>query len=161
MNLKKNEFFESEFHNNIIFINNGILRAFTEDSQGNTYTRIIAWENRFITNISIFKEFGKSNEIIECLENAEIIYIDKELFYKLLEQSPNLKNIYFNILSEYNELYVRMTTQLKCRGIKQKMEYLKSDFPNLINRINDSVIASFLGMSRESYVRGKIYLRGR
>lgn len=156
--LKKNEIFKSKYSNNIIFVDTGLLRAFIEDKKGCICTRIIAWENRFLTNITSFKHFNSSDETIEAIENSKIIYIKKELFYELLSTFPNLNIIYLNILSEYNELYIKKYSLQACKSIEEKMLFLKDNFPHLIKRTNDSVLASFLGISRESYVRGKIYL---
>lgn len=156
--LKKNEIFKSKYSNNIIFVNSGLLRAFVEDQKGIVCTRIIAWENRFLTNITTFKHFNSSDETIEALENSEIIYIEKDFFYQLLSTCPNLNIIYLKILSEYNELYIRKYSLYACKSIEEKMLFLKDNFPHLIKRTNDTILASFLGISRESYVRGKIYL---
>lgn len=156
--LKKNEIFKSKHSNNIIFVNTGLLRAFVEDKKGFVCTRIIAWENRFLTNINVFKHFNSSDETIEALENSEILYIEKDFFYQLLSHCPNLNIIYLNILSEYNELYIRKYSLYACKSIEEKMLFLKDNFPHLIKRTNDNILASFLGISRESYVRGKIYL---
>lgn len=156
--LKKNEIFKSKNSNNIIFVNSGLLRAFVEDKKGIICTRIIAWENRFLTNITTFKHFNSSDETIEALEDSEIIYIEKDFFYQLLSNCPNLNIIYLNILSEYNELYIRKYSLYACKSIKEKMLFLRDNFPYLIKRTNDSILASFLGISRESYVRGKSYL---
>ncbi|MCO4304892.1 Crp/Fnr family transcriptional regulator, partial [Riemerella anatipestifer] len=144
--------------NNIIFVNSGLLRAFVEDQKGTVCTRIIAWENRFLTNITTFKHFNSSDEIIEALENSEIIYIEKDFFYQLLSTCPNLNSIYLNILSEYNELYIKKYFLYACKSLKEKILFLKDNFPHLIKRTNDTILASFLGVSRESYVRGKKYL---
>lgn len=156
--LKKNEIFKSIHSNNIIFVNSGLLRAFVEDKKGNICTRIIAWENRFLTNITTFKHFNSSDETIEALENSEIIYIEKDFFYQLLSTFPNINIIYLKILSEYNELYIRKYSLYACKSIEEKMLFLKDNFPHLIKRTNDTILASFLGISRESFVRGKVYL---
>lgn len=156
--LKKNEIFKCTHSNNIIFVNTGLLRAFIEDKKGCICTRIIAWENRFITNIINFKQFNTSDETIEALENTEILHINKEFFYQLLENYPNLNLIYLKILNEYHELYIKKFHLYAGKSLEEKMSFLKDNFPNLIKRTNDSILASFLGISRESYVRGKKYL---
>lgn len=158
VSIKKNTFFKNECSNNIIFVNKGLLRAFVEDASGGVCTRIIAWENRFLTNITTFKHFNSSNETIEALEDTEMLYIERDLFFHLLSTSPNLNYIYLNILSEYNELYIRKYSLYACKSVKEKMIFLKENFSHLIKRTNDGVLASLLGISRESFVRGKKYL---
>lgn len=159
MSLKKKQYFDNKGVNYIIFVNKGILRAFTEDEDADkVVTRVIAWENRFINNFVKFKDFNQVNETIECIEDAEIVYIESDKFYKIISERINLNIVYFNILREYNELYIRRFVQYSKKSLEQKMMALKQDFPNLINRVSDSVLASFIGVSRESYVRGKRFL---
>lgn len=141
--------------NKLFFINKGLLRIFYVNDKGNEFTRMIAWENRFLTNMISFKNLGDNNEIIECIENAEILYIKRDTFNDLMKSSLNLKSIYADILEDYNANNVRRFQELNNNNIKVKMETLKYNFPQLIGRVNDVILSTFLGISRETFVRNK------
>jgi CRP-like cAMP-binding protein len=142
----------------LFFVNSGLLRDFYINETGNEITTIITCESRFLTNIISFNGFAENNETIECIENGEVLYISKENFDKLLKTSKNLKCIYADILEEYYALLTERFHYLNTKNVEQKINHLKNDFPFLINRVNDSLIASFLGITRETFVRNKKFL---
>ena len=39
--------------------------------------------------------------------------------------------------------------------LENKFLHLKQDFPNLIKELNDTLLASFLGINRETFARNK------
>ena len=141
--------------NKLFFVNKGLIRAYYTNVNGKEITRMIAWEGRFLTNIVSFKNFSENDEQIECIEKAEILYVNKQNFDFLMKSSLNLKSIYADILEEYNALHIKRFQSINTFNLDQKFEYLNSDFPNLINRASDNILASFLGISREYLVKNK------
>lgn len=98
--------------NKLFFVNKGLLRAYYSNNNEKEITRIIAWEKRFLTNIVSFRKLEDNKETIECIENAEILYITKIDFDKLLNSSLNLKSIYADILEDYNTMHIKRFEQL-------------------------------------------------
>lgn len=157
LNLKKKQILINENFpcNKLFFVNNGLLRTYYISNKGTEITRMIAWENRFLTNIVSFKYGEKNNETIECIENSEILCIDKDNFDTLLKSSLNLKSIYADILEEYNALHIQRFQSLNTFDLQNKFSHLQKFFPQILYRVNDGLLASFLGISRETYVRNK------
>lgn len=141
--------------NRLFFINNGLLRTYYSSNSGKDITRMIAWENQFLTNIGSFKNFMENNEIIESLKNGEILYITRDHFELLIKSSPNLKSMYIDLLEEHSAVYIKQFEVLNTFDLSEKLIYLKKEFPHLINKLNDTLLASLLGISRETYVRNK------
>lgn len=141
--------------NKLYFVKNGLLRAFYSNEKGNEITRMIAWENRFLTNLASFNGSVENNETIECIKDAEILHIDRTDFSSMLKLSLNLKSFYADILEEYNAMHIRRFESLNTHNLEMKFKYLKHEFPHLINQVNNSLLASFLGVSREAFVRNK------
>lgn len=131
------------------------MRAFYSNEQDKEITRMIAWENRFITNIASFKDLTENNETIESIKKSEILYISQNDFEILMKAHPNLKSIYTEILEEYNALHIRRFEALNTFNLQKKFEYLKLDFPHLIRELNDNLLSSFIGISRIHYVNNK------
>ncbi len=142
--------------NKLFFVNKGLLRAYYITSQGREVTRMIAWENRFLTNISSFRNFTQNNEIIECIENAEILSIEKDDFENILRKSQNLKCIYADLLEEYNSLHIKRYEHLNSGDSIEKLKYFKDNFFQLKNRLSDHILASFLSISRKTIERNKL-----
>ena len=141
--------------NKLFFINNGLLRAYYINEKEIEVTRMIAWENRFLTNIGSFRNKIVNNEIIECIENAEILYIDRSNFENLVNSSLNLKSIYADIIEEYNILHIKRFEQLNSKNSLGKYAYYKENFDPLHNRISDTLLSSFLTVSRKTIERLK------
>lgn len=141
--------------NKLFFINNGLLRAYYIYDKGKEITRMFAWEGRFLTNISSFKMHSENSETIECIKNADILYINRNDFEVLIKSSHNIKNIYTNILEEYTALHIKRFEVLNTFNLEKKLLHLKNDFPNLTNELNDNLLASFLGISRIHFVNNK------
>lgn len=141
--------------NKLFFINNGLLRAYYINDDGNEVTRMIAWENRFLTNIVSFRNFSENIEIIECIEKAEILAINRTDFDYLMKSSLNLKSIYADILEEYNALHIKRFEQLNSGNANEKLKYFNQNYAILKNRISDIHLSSFLSISRKTIERVK------
>ena len=141
--------------NKLFFVNRGLLRAYYINDKGKEITRMVAWKERFITNIGSFKSLYLNNETIECIKDGEVLYINRENFNNLMKSSPNLKSIYADILEEYTALHIKRFEVLNTFDLENKFLHLKQDFPNLIKELNDTLLASFLGINRETFARNK------
>ena len=141
--------------NKLFFINSGLLRAYYINEKGKEITRMFAWENRFLTNIGSFKMLSENNETIECVKDASILTINRDDFERLMKSSLNIKSIYADLLEKYNILHIKRFEALHTFDLEKKLLHLKLDFPNLINDLNDNLLASFLGISRIHFANNK------
>ena len=142
--------------NKLFFVNKGLLRTYYIDINGNEFTRRIAWENGFLTNMSSFRKNGiENNETIECIENAEILQITKIDLDKLLSLSADLTKIYQIILEKYMAINIRRYQHLSSSSPLEKLIYFNENYPLLKSRINDTILASFLSISRKTFIKRK------
>ncbi|QNS41775.1 cyclic nucleotide-binding domain-containing protein [Chryseobacterium manosquense] len=141
--------------NKLFFINSGLLRAYYINEKGKEVTRMFAWEGRFLTNIGSFKILSENNETIECVKDANILSINRDDFERFMKSSLNIKSIYADLLEKYNILHIKRFEALHTFDLEKKLLHLKLDFPNLINDLNDNLLASFLGISRIHFANNK------
>ena len=142
--------------NKLYFVNNGLLRTYYIDNNGNEFTRRIAWESGFITNMDSFRKNGlENNETIECIEDANIIEISKFDLDKLLATSENLKTIYLKILEKYMAINIRRYQHLANSNPLEKLIHFNENYTSLKNRINDTLLSTFLSVSRKTLIRTK------
>lgn len=140
--------------NKLFYVNEGLLRTYYLDTAGNEFTRRIAWKNGFITNMNSFRKNGiENNETIECIENAEILEISKSQLDYLLATSENLLKIYQIILEKYMAFNIRRYQHITLSTPHERLNYFNENFPILKNRISDTVLATFLSLSRKTLVR--------
>lgn len=156
---KKAQLIEKNFPcDKLFFVNNGLIRAYHVNDNGREITRMIAGKDRFLTNIGSFRNSYINNETIECIQGGELLYISRNNFEFLVKKSLNLKSIYADILENYSALQCRRFQSLTTSDINQKITHLLEDFPEIISQVNDGLLASFLGVSREYFVKNKTLL---
>jgi CRP-like cAMP-binding protein len=119
---------------------------------------MIAAESEFLTTPSTFKQDIKNPETLVCLEDTEYLYIDQTDLDQLLAHSPLFEAIYRSIFEEYMIRYINHLQLLANADVPAKIHYLKTHFPHLLFRCTDSVFASFLGISRQTFVAHKYLL---
>src|SRR5690606_36949887 len=98
---------------------------------------------------------------IEALEDSELLLITKPSWDLMLEKVPTLER-YFRILIQNNLI----VTQRRLMGsfsetAEEKYNNLILDFPDILQRVPQHMIASYIGISREtlSRIRGQIATR--
>lgn len=142
--------------NKLFFVNKGLLRTYYIDNNGNEFTRRIAWESGFITNMDSFRKNGlENNETIECIEDPNMIEISKFDLDKLLATSENLKTIYLKILEKYMAINIRRYQHLANSNPLEKLIHFNENYSSLKNRINDTLLSTFLSVSRKTLIRTK------
>lgn len=99
---------------------------------------------------------GENNETIECVQEGQILFIGREDFDTLCLYKP--KRHICRYFEGYNAMHTKRFEVLNTFDVYQKILHLKKDFPNLIHLLNDQLLASFLGISREYLVKNKSLL---
>lgn len=105
-----------------------------------------------------FRTSNKNIEAFECLEDTEYLYITRTDMNKLLECSKNFGVRYCDILEINNAEQINHIHFITNSEACAKLQYFKTQFPFLIGRVSDQVIASFIDFSRETFVRNKKHI---
>src|SRR4051794_24283880 len=132
------------------FVEKGLLRSYTVDDKG--YEQIVqfAIEGWWISDIYSFLTEEPSPYNIDAFEDAELLLLTKNSNEAMLEQVPKMEK-YFRILSQ-NAL-VAMQRRLVgsfSRSAEEKYTGLIKTYPNIIQRVPQHMIASYLGITPET-----------
>ncbi|SKD09836.1 cAMP-binding domain of CRP or a regulatory subunit of cAMP-dependent protein kinases [Chitinophaga ginsengisegetis] len=139
---------------NLFFVSKGLLRAYYEKDN----EEITSWfmmENDFIISVLSFFRRIKSYESIEALESCELIYITYDDLMELYANSLEFNIIgrklteHYYCKSEERLLAIRKQTAL------EKYEFLMQNYPDLTQRVPSKYIASYLGITQETFSRIK------
>ena len=143
------------------FVSNGLLRSYTIDNKGSEHILQFAFEGWWIGDIYSFITEKPSNFNIEALEDCELLLITKTSMDVLFEKVPKFER-YFRILIQNNLI----ATQRRLMGTlsetaEEKYTNLMSNFPGCLQRVPQHMIASYLGITREtlSRIRGQMAAR--
>lgn len=158
--LRKKHFIlqEGDISKYTIFVEKGILRTFMIDDKGNEHTLQFAMEGWWAADLYSFFTNEPSNFFIEALEDCELLLISKASYDELLDKVPAFER-YFRILLQ-NNLIATQKRLMKSLSetAEEKYLHLVSTYPDLLQRVPQILIASFIGITPEtlSRIRGNL-----
>ncbi|WP_158798921.1 Crp/Fnr family transcriptional regulator [Pedobacter sp. L105] len=137
------------------FVVKGCLRIYFIREDGQEATRHFAFENQFATGLASFITGAPSMEYIQVMENSELLRITRKDFYYLLNIIPAWEKFYrYNLENAYiSNLQVFQREITKDAELRYK-ELLDRD-PEVVKRLSNKVVASYLNMSPETLSRMK------
>ena len=135
------------------FVEQGMLRMFTVDEKGNEPILQFSSEGWWVADLYSFLTDEPSNYNIEALEDCELLLITKESWDILLEKIPAFER-YFRILIQ-NSLIATQRRLMSSISETAEEKYIKltNNFPGCIQRVPQHMIASYLGITRETLSR--------
>lgn len=140
---------------NIYFLTEGLVRNYFIDINGREFTRLITYENKFFTNFLSFQKQSPSRETIECLEDTRLILISKKDFNYLVDKHPILFRLFTEEVIKYHNFHLEKLEFLSLLSPKDKLEYLWANEPEIVKRVSNSVLASYIGVKQETCSRVK------
>lgn len=153
--LKKHQYLiqENEPITNIYFVTKGLLKASYIDTHGKEHIIQFAMENWWISDFQAFYTGVPSVTSIHCLEDVELYAISKDDLEKICLDNHKVEH-FFRIKNSlgYVALQKRIL-QLLMTDAKERFEQFSLQYPTLIQRVPKTIIASYLGVSRETLSR--------
>jgi CRP-like cAMP-binding protein len=140
---------EGDILRNIYFVKKGCLRLWF-NNQGKDITFQFFFENQVVSG---FVGTEKSIFNLESLEPSVIVTVRKSDFEKLLTEIPGLKDEFLEFVTQRLAMYSKLfLTRIKDNPKKRYDELLK-DNPEILKRIPQHYIASYLGITSVSLSR--------
>lgn len=143
------------------FVEKGILRSYTIDEKGAEHILEFAPEGWWIADLYSFFTDEPSHFTIDAIEDAEILLINKTNWNLLLQDIPAFER-YFRILLQ-NHLIATQRRLMQSLSETAEEKYLNytAKYPDCLQRIPQHMIASHLGITRETLSRLRKQLAGR
>lgn len=153
--VRKNHYLleEGKVSNFIGFVANGCFRLFRKGEDGQEYTMKFAIENWWISDFTSFMSGEPSNCYIEALENSELIWFSREAWDHLLATIPNFKRMIDSLTAKNFEANQDRIFSNISEPAEVRYDNFVNKYPTLYNRIPLYMIASFLGVTRETLSR--------
>lgn len=140
---------EGDTIKNIYFIKKGCLRLWF-DNQGNDITHQFFFEDQVVSG---FIEGDKSIFTLESLEPSTIVIIKKSDFENLLKEIPELKDMYLEFVVQRLANYSRHFLSIIKDKPKVRYALLIKHNPEILQRVPQHYIASYLGITAVSLSR--------
>lgn len=141
----------------IYFVVSGALQVFIYDTQGNECTWDIMAEDQWCTDITSLTTGNPATDCIRTIERTELLCLHKDSYAQLMQEIPQFAAIYKQILeaSYLNSIY-RVHSFISLNAL-ERIQWLMQHRPALASRMPSKLLASYLGISQETFSR----LRGK
>ena len=131
------------------YVIKGAFRSYLIDNEGKEHTVQIAIEDWFVSDFYSYITQTPATLYVEALEDSTILQMNYEDIENLCKEIHGLSE-YFRITTERAFAFSRKRalSNLSMTAEERYLEILER-YPNIVNRVPQKVIASYLGMSAE------------
>lgn len=153
--VSKNEFLlqYGEICRYIYFVEKGLLKMYSIDKNGKEHIIQFAPENWLISDRSSLYFNEKSVYYIEAVEDSEVLLLHTDFISRLVEEFPNsLEKNDILVQKHIKSLQDRINSLLGETAEERYLKFIKM-YPDLLLRVPQWMIASYLGITPESLSR--------
>jgi CRP-like cAMP-binding protein len=135
------------------FVLNGLLKSWHIDGKGNTHIIAFATENWWISDPQAFHNQTQATLNIDCFEDSETLFISLENREKLCADMQKMQYFFRKKTTAGYVASQKRILSLISFNARQRYEYFTQQYPDLLQRVPKSLIASYLGITRETLSR--------
>ncbi|SDM26368.1 Crp/Fnr family transcriptional regulator [Pedobacter antarcticus] len=135
------------------FVVKGLLKTFVTDENGKEHILQFAMENWWVSDYQALNTKERAGFNIECLEEVEILYFSLADKNKLCDEMPKIERFFrLKTTSGFLNLQKRVMVLIKNDALS-RYKQLYEQYPTLFQRVPKSMIAAYLGVTRETLSR--------
>lgn len=143
----------NEFCSAIFFVEKGLLRQFSLDEKGKEHILTFAPENWFVTDRESSYFNKPSRYFIQALENTRVAVLDDRFIQQMSQTFPTFSNFNTTLLhNNIRSLQNRINLLLSASAEDRYLQFIKM-YPDILLRVPQSMVASYLGIAPESLSR--------
>lgn len=142
-----------KYNSSEYFLLNGICKSFLYTPEGEDVTLSFYMPNSVIAPCTTRVKEGKSIFNLRALTDIELGVIDAKEFENLMIEDLEIRQFGNTVLRNELMSKVQKEISLASQKAKERLQLLRSTFPNLENLIPHSDIASYLGVTTISLSR--------
>ncbi len=137
----------------LCFVEKGLLKSYNIDDKGNQHIIQFAWEGWWIADTYSFLSGENAGYNIDAIDDSELLMINLAHFEEMVVMVPKMER-YFrilfqnNIISKEKRLIISNTYTAE-----EKYLNLTTFHPQIIQRIPQNLVASYLGITPETLSR--------
>jgi CRP-like cAMP-binding protein len=153
--IKKHQFLiqENDAVPNDFFVLSGFLKSYYLNPEGKEYILQFASQDWWITDYQSYFNQSSATINVDCIEDAEVLCLSLHNREKLCSEMHKIEHFFRKKSNAgYIALQQRLLTLLN-NNPKERYEKLIKQYPVLIQKVPKSLIASYLGVSRETLSR--------
>lgn len=146
---------EGELNMSVIFVVNGIVRAYYIKENGQEMTPFFWSENGVTASWESIYTHKPSRLTFEVIEPGLVISVDFVKFKKLVDNSDSLKRVYLEMMETILTNTLVHVQSIQNEKPEDRYLHFKQESPEVHDRISQKHMASFLGITPISFSRMK------
>jgi CRP-like cAMP-binding protein len=129
------------------------LKAYHTDKEGKEHILQFALSDWWITDYGAYFKEAKATIHVDCIEESQLLCLSLHNREKLCGDMHKMEHFFRKKLNAgYVALQQRILTLLNSSA-KERYEQLLNQYPSLFQKVPKTLIASYLGVSRETLSR--------
>ncbi len=135
------------------FVVKGCLRGYVTDESGNEYAVHFAPENWWMADLTSLVNKQPATFSIDVLEDTDVLAFEADYIERLLDIEPELAWEVMRLLfNSIRAIRVRLISHLKDSAEKRYEDFINT-YPQLVLKIPQHMIASYIGVAPQSLSR--------
>jgi CRP-like cAMP-binding protein len=143
---------QGQICDSLFYIDKGYCKSYY-DIDGIVKNTGFYFENEIATNVRSFGSGQRSEFNIIACEQLTTVVFDKEELFKISKQVIEVETLGRNCIRLFATKQEEFSNLFKLYSAQERLEYIEAKYPEIIQRVSLSQLASFLGVARETLSR--------
>lgn len=135
------------------FVITGLLKLIHVDEAGNEHILAFAMEDWWEGDYLAFYRQSKATMSLQCIEDTEVLCLSLDGYYALCGKLPKMEHFFLAKANGGHIAAQQRILSFLSSNATQRYEQLIKRYPSLMQRVPKTLIAAYLGVSRETLSR--------
>lgn len=135
------------------FVVSGLLKLVHSDDAGKEHIVSFAMEDWWESDFQAYHNQTKATMSLNCLEDTEVFCLSLENYKKLCAGLQKMEHFFLEKANRGHIGSQQRILSLITSNAKERYEQLLKRYPSLFQRVPKTLLASYLGVSRETLSR--------
>jgi CRP-like cAMP-binding protein len=135
------------------FVLSGLLMLVHNDELGKEHIVSFAMEDWWESDFLAFHSQGRASMSLQCLEDTNVLCLTLEGYQILCASLQKMQHFFLTKANAGHIASQQRILSFLTSGAKERYEQLLKRYPSLLQRVPKTLLASYLGVSRETLSR--------
>lgn len=135
------------------FILNGCVKSYHTDDEGKIHIIQFGMKDWWITDYQAYYNQENATVDIDCIEDTEVLCLSYENREKLCAEIHKIEHFFRKKTNTRNVALQQRILSLISNNAKERYNSLLEQYPQLFQKVPKHLIASYLGVTRETLSR--------
>lgn len=153
--LKKHQFLvqEGQQVTDDYFILSGCVKSYYTDVAGKVHIILFGAKDWWITDYEAYYYQKAAKLNIDCIEDTEVLCLSSDNREKLCKELHKVEHFFRKKTNRRNVSLQNRILTLLSSSARERYEKFLSDYPDLVQKLPKHLLASYLGVTRETLSR--------